>query len=356
MKILLVHPAANYATAEVHDGLAKGLEMHGQEVIRFSLDGRMNVMAQYLHFLHAIKEAAPPSKEEILYQTSVQILERALRFNVDLVLVVAGMSFHPDVVELLHRAHLPIAILCTESPYDDAPQLKMARNAYACWTNERNSLPAFKEVQPYTFYWQHAFDPERHNTKPPTIEMPRHDVVFVGTGFRERVEFLEQVDWTGIDLGLYGVWELLDDDSPLRQCVQSDAIPNEWAIAAYKAAKMSFSLHRRSVGYGPDALLIDEGAASSLGPRDYELAASGVFFISDDRAEAEEVFGGALPIFRDPTEFGDMMRWWLGHDKEREERARKLCEAVQGNTFENRARDLIDNLIFVDESRRHENE
>ena len=122
-----------------------------------------------------------------------------------------------------------------------------------------------------------------------------HDVVFVGTGFRERVELLAAVDWSGIDLGLYGSWDRRQMPHRLRPYVRANVIPNAHAAWLYRQSKIGLNLYRRP----------PEGTrAESMNPRAYELAACGVFQISDRRAEGVETLSYSVPTFRTPEELG----------------------------------------------------
>src|SRR4030095_6053999 len=128
---------------------------------------------------------------------------------------------------MVRGARLRTAVLFTESPYEDEAQCRVAALVDVVWTNERTS------AQPLgAGYLRHAYDPARH---PPTAgldyDVPAHDVVFVGTGFEERIEQLAAVDWRGIDLGLYGEWSLLGSRSKLRQFVRAGPISTETTAA-----------------------------------------------------------------------------------------------------------------------------
>ena len=44
-------------------------------------------------------------------------------------------------------------------------------------------------------------------------------------------------------------------------------------------------------------------------------------------------FQGMLPIFDGPGDASEKMRWWLAHDREREESAVQAREAIADRTF-----------------------
>ena len=168
--------------------------------------------------------------------------------------------------------------------------------------------------------------------------MAAHDVVLVGTGWRERIEMLGAVDWDGIDLGLYGNWQLLGSRNRLRRYVRGGEMPNGRAVELYRKAKIGLNLYRRRMAAGHDALLPME----SMNPRAVELAACGVFTLSDYRAEAAEVFGDAVPMFSTPAELEGLVRYYLARasDDERRDLAASLPGLVADRTFAARAEQL----------------
>lgn len=345
MKLLLVHPGATWSTADVWAGLAPALERAGVEVVHHALDGRIQAAAGYLKWVwqHHGRRAEKPGPGDAAYLASVGALERALGLECDAVLIVSGMHFHHAALRLLRRAGVKTAILFTESPYDDEWQLQFAPLTDACWTNERAALPRFRAVQPNTHYWQHAYDPARHTpgAQAGDAELPAHDAVFIGTGFAERVELFRAVDWTGVDFGLYGSWQLVGSRAALRRHIRGGITRNDVTAGLYRRAKVGLNLHRQSVGFGSDARRIAAADAESLGPRVYELAAAGCFFVTDYRRELADVFGDAAPTFRTPDELTAALRRWLPDAGARQAATTRLLNAVQPHTFDARVRDML---------------
>ena len=112
-------------------------------------------------------------------------------------------------------------------------------------------------------------------------------MVFVGTGWRERIDLLSAVNWDGIDLGLYGEWGLLGSTARLRHFVRDKgAIANTRTAALYRRASIGLNLYRTSTLYGQKTPRIH--GAESMNPRAYELAATQTFTLSDARAELSE--------------------------------------------------------------------
>jgi glycosyltransferase involved in cell wall biosynthesis len=156
------------------------------------------------------------------------------------------------------------------------------------------------------------------------------------------------MDWTGIDLGLYGAWNVLGSRSPLRRFVRSQEIDNDRAAALYRKAKVGLSLFRQSVGFGKGTPKVT--TAESLNPRLLELAACGVPLVSEWRPEVEEVFGATVPTFRTGDHRGATaaLRGLLADDGARKDAAEQLPRLVAGRDFDGMARTVARDLMKAD--------
>ncbi len=345
MKLLVVHPGAAWATADVWAGLLPALQRAGAEVAQYALDGRIQHAGGYLQWCWRRNkcQGEKPSEADVLYLASMGLLERALRLQPDWTLIISAMYVHQDALRLMRRAGQRVAILFTESPYADAVQIQQAAWVNACWVNERASVEPFRAVNPQTYYWQHAIDPARHFPRADADDAgpdaPAHDVVFVGTGWQERCELLSAINWDGIDLGLYGAWGLLGSRAKLRRYVRGGITANAMTAALYRRAKIGLNLHRASLGWGRASPRVSY--AESLNPRCYELGATGCFFITDYRAELADVYGDAVPTFTSPREAEGLIRYFLARPDERRLRAARLPSLARAHTFDARARQMI---------------
>jgi spore maturation protein CgeB len=182
-----------------------------------------------------------------------------------------------------------------------------------------------------------------HRTDTPIDDsVPAHDVVFVGTGFRERYRFFNAIDWTGINLGLYGTWDPRLLTAKLRPYLHNGPIANDRAVLLYRRARVGLNLYRTSQGWGPNAPSIVR--AESVNPRAYELAACGTFFLSDYRSESAEVFGDLVPMFRSPIEAAALIRKWLADDAGRARIASALPARVAEASWMHRTKTVLGDL------------
>ena len=134
-----------------------------------------------------------------------------------------------------------------------------------------------------------ATDHSRFNTDVPPVIVDR--ALFIGGTHhgRERPVVSAALE-AGIDLGVYGPgWEgQLPDGVFLGQYV-----PNKELAGHYRGARRVLADHW--------ALMADEGFIQN---RLFDAVASGCRVVSDEVAGIDEVFGGAVQIYRNPEELG----------------------------------------------------
>ncbi len=346
-RLLVVHPGASWSTHDVYVGLVRALLAQGHEIVAYPLDVRIMRASKWLDVCRADaaavgREMPEPSGADIVFEASADIVNRAAYAEVDGVLLISSMYTPLQTLKALRWAHCPIGLLLTESPYDDEQQVKWAAEADVVWTNERTSVATFAAVNPQSYYLPAAYAPEIHTSEPQPgdDDVDAHDVVFVGTGFPERVALLEAVDWTGINLGLYGNWEGLPDASPLRPFVRGGVTDNATTAALYRRAKIGLNLYRTSKGVELGHGHITAGQAESLNPRAYEMAACGCLAISTFRMETVDVFATGL-TFHAAAELAATIRLYLSLPIERNRIEMRDMESVHPHTFAARAGQLM---------------
>jgi hypothetical protein len=366
MRLLCVQPGASFSTSDVYDGMVGALKRAGHDVQEYRLDARVEESRQYITWRERAKKRIDPSYEPpaggimpmVVRHASMTLLEAALTVNPHWIVIFSGQFLHPDALRLLYRMGARTCLILTESPYDDGKQAALTPYATVVTTNERGSVALLERTYQQTkhdpfntrgaekvHYLPHAYDPEKHHPSngDADIDVPKHDVVFVGSGFIERQETLAAVDWDGLklDFGLYGVWPYMGSRSKLRRYWRAGTVDNAMTAALYRNAKIGLNLYRQSVGTSRNATRIV--GAQSLNPRALELAATGTPHLSDWRPEVEEVFGRLVPTFKDPHDLQEMMRFLCSNSfaDHRDEMRARLPKAVEGWTFDARARQLV---------------
>ncbi|MEK9722015.1 MAG: glycosyltransferase [Rhodospirillaceae bacterium] len=356
-RVLVVHPGSQFSTGDVYHGIVGGLRSLGVEVGAYALTDRIAAASEWVALLQRRARRHDPSRplmdrderlNRIFDEASKDVLAMALDNRVDGVLVISGMFLPGQTLYRLRRAGVPVGLLLTECPYDDDRHEKLAPLVDIVWANERASVARLRAVQPQTYYLAAAYDSERHRDVAPddAPDVAHHDVVFVGTAFRERLDLLAAVDWSGLDLGLYGNFTAgVGGHRATARCrrlldpyVRGGLVTNETTAELYRRAAIGLNLYRTSILFDGKTHVV---GAESLNPRAYELAATGCFQISDWRAEVGDVFGDSVPTFDDAADLGAMVRYYLAHPAERQARAREAQRRVAGHSFTHRARQMV---------------
>lgn len=338
MKVLVVHPGPHFSVSDVYHGLIKGLEQNGCEVATLNLDDRIDFYVG-AHIPQADGELVKAfDKEAAMRMASQGIQVACYEYWPDVVIIVSGWFVSDHVWKVLkHRPHHTV-FWATESPYEDDQQATKAQYVDTVILNDPVNLQTFRnKVNERSYYIPHSFDPDIHYPGDPDPELVC-DFGFTGTGFKSRIEFLEQVDWSGIDVMLGGNWRELSAGSPLEPFLIHDreqCMPNTMTANLYRSCRASVNLYRKETS--------DKGhnIGWAMGPREVELAATGCFFLREPRGEGDEILPAA-PTFQTPAEFEKKLRWYLTHDDEREAVIAANLEAIADRTFKNSAATLLE--------------
>ena len=316
------------------EGWAEALRDLGEEVYTFNLDDRL------LFYDSTLIEVSPGtfrkaiSREKAIETAAYGILSAAYQCWPHVVLLISAFFTPPPLLDMMRGRGHKIVLMHSESPYQDDEQLVRAAHADLNLLNDPVNLDAYRELGPAE-YMPHAYRPHVHYPAPAAQKL--WDFSFVGTGFPSRVRFFEQMNLDGLDVRLAGPWLDLPEDSPLR--VYADPNPegcvgNTETADIYRQSRTGINLYRREA---EDA---HAGEGWACGPREIEMAATGLWFARDPRPESDELFP-MLPAFTDAREAGELLRWALAHPEDREEAAAKARAAIGDRTFTNHARKLL---------------
>lgn len=335
MKALVVHPGPHFSVADVHQGVLKGLLACGIDAREYNLHERLNFYSEaHIERGGEMRRAFTPDAAIGMAAKGIETV--LYEWWPDVVIIISGFFIPPEMWAVFARRPHHVVLWCTESPYEDDRQLRPAEYADTVILNDPLNIDQFRARNPRTYYLPHSYDPAIHHPGPPEADLVC-DFAFAGTGFPSRIEFLEQVDWSGIDARLAGNWQAVDDDSPLLPLLIHDrgqCIDNADAAHLYRACKVGANLYRQEATEASTA----DGWA--MGPREVELAACGTFFLRNPRPEGDELFP-TLPTFTEVAEFNDLLRWWLAHPTERTTAAAAARAAIADRTFTNTAARLL---------------
>ncbi len=140
-----------------------------------------------------------------------------------------------------------------------------------------------------------------------------------------------------------GNWQSVTDDSPLLPYLlheRGECMDNDDAAHLYRASVTSANLYRKETQEAETLTATELSEGWAMGPREVELAACGTWFSRESRAEGDELFPW-LPIFAEPSELADQIRWALSHPEERFRDAQRARAAIADRTFDNNVGRLL---------------
>ena len=172
------------------------------------------------------------------------------------------------------------------------------------------------------------------------------DVMFVGDArhnmghlpaSRSRVEILETIARSGVDLAVWGRgWEKLEPSYRVREAHRGMTLLPAAAVAqAYRGAKVVLNVHHAQMREGPNM-------------RTFEIPAAGAFQLTDYKTRMDELFevGGELAVYQDANDVVEAIMRYL-HD---EPTRRAITEAgkrrvERDHTYEVRMRQLVEDAL-----------
>jgi hypothetical protein len=340
-RILVVHPGPDFSVADVSRGWIKALKAQGHDVKVYNTNERLtfygfaafpdNDARPCSHGLVPHHKALP-DPEMIAKMATKGIFEECFVFQPDVVFFISAFYHTAQTLHLIRSRGIKIVMLHTESPYQDEEQMQRGAFANLNLINDPVNIEKWQKRAPVA-YVPHSYDSDVHY--PAKTREYEIDFAFVGTIFKSRAEFFSGINFDGIDTVLGGNgWEHLEPQyhGLLRYLGHKagECVDNAEAARIYRMSKMGINFYRRE---GETA---EQYEGWAMGPREVEMAACGLFFIRDPRGESDETFP-FLPKFSGPAEAEELIRWYVGHDAEREKLADKAREAIQERTFDNQA-------------------
>lgn len=335
MKALIVEPGPDFSVKDVHSGLVSGLRANGVEAVSYNLADRLNFYCN-VELSKDGEYRKALEYEAACYMAAQGIRAAAFDWAPDVVVIVSSFFIPPETFTKLRLRGVHVVLWCTESPYEDVRQVRMAPYADTVILNDPTNIDEFRKANPRTFYIPHAYDPAVHHANGRSDQYP---FSFVGTGYESRISFFEKVDWPATPT-LFGNWQQVTDDSPLLPYLaheRGQCVDNSDAADVYRSSVTSANLYRK------EAMADDLVDGWAMGPREVELAACGTWFAREPRGEGDELFP-MLPTFTEPGELADQLRWAFDHPDARHAAAQAARAAVVDRTFDNNAKQFL-NLL-----------
>jgi hypothetical protein len=323
---MVVRPGPGWSVADVAVGWIRALARM-VEVVDFRWDQVVAFHGSRLPLL---------SSNDVTLLASDVLLSRVLTTAPDVIVVVHGGEVPPATYAELRR-HATVVLVHTESPYEDDRIASMHWCADVHLVNDPSGVERLTAAGAMAAYAHQAHDPAVHFDDGRARSLP---LVFVGSGFAGRRAFLERLERrlpAGCDLHLGGTWSV-DRRRRLDRCVRDDwprPMPNTETAEVYRTARLGLNLYRLDHLERPEL-----ACGWSMGPREVEMAACGLWFARMPRPEGDQVLS-MLPTFDDVDECVEVLAWAWAHPDAVAAAASAARKAVAGRTFDALASGLL---------------
>jgi spore maturation protein CgeB len=347
----VVAPGPKFSTFDTFLYYHDAFKRLGHEVMAFQYHDHFAYHATALAHLEGVDGEEYELQRRAIGLASESLISRIARTAPDLVFIISGLALPINVWDWLDtfndslKKRFMTMILFTESPYIDDSQFPILARVDVAATIDVASLEAFRAINENSIYVRHAYNPEVHKI-PPISKEHNADVIMIGTGFPERIRLLSAIEWGDIDLRIFGGnWGDLEESELIKRFYSLEFLDNSTDVVNYYGnSKIDLNIFRTARWPGENVLHIDPESAYSISPRCYEIMACGGFLLTDSRPELFELFevGKDLVVFDGAEDLQDKVKYYLSHERERRKIAMSGLMAVKDQTYDERAKQIID--------------
>lgn len=309
--------------------------------------------APYTALDQGIEEALRANVSEVVVAApdqDVALLAEAVHPDLVLVLDAAGRSFPVEQVDRMRDGGLLTAVWLPDDPYHSDAIVDIVMHYDYVFTIETNCVSLYRDlgccnVHHLPFAVNPSFT--RHVR---VDESYRHDICFVGSAFWNRVAFFDEIaDYlAGKRVKIIGWWwDRMRHYGKLADKIEGVWLTPEETAKHYSGAKIVINLHRSAndASHNSNSRNIP---AHSVNPRLFEISSCSAFQLVDNRPELPGLYtpGVDIATFESPGELVDKIEYYLKHDEERREMARKgLYRTVNEHTYRKRVKQLLDIVL-----------
>jgi len=254
---------------------------------------------------------------------------KVARFAPDLLFVVHGRRFVQRWGRKMARPRS--AVWLVDEPYEVDDTEKWSHLFDTVFVNDPSTLDRHRNAH----YLPVAFDPNLHH---PGAANRDYEVGFVGGGNPTRESLLRTFAEAGLLSYLAGgPWKF----PALGSLCLATNVPPSRTAELYRRTRIVLNVFRDKHHFNRR-----KTPAYSLNPRVYEAFACGALVISENRAEAAEVFP-SMPVFRSSREALDVGRELLRAPERIEELAESCQETLKRHTYGERLRVALQSALVL---------
>ncbi|MDQ0874557.1 spore maturation protein CgeB [Paenibacillus sp. V4I3] len=267
-------------------------------------------------------------REVYTAKTDQDVVNLANQIKPDLLLVLLGDTFPIDQVNAIRTMGIKTAVWFTDDPYYTDVTTKIALYYQYIFTQELSCVS----------YYQLLGSPQVHylplavNTKyfyyQKEYNSTSIDVCFMGAGWNNRITLFDQIAsyLSNKNTLIVGSrWDRMRNYHLLSDKIRFGFLSPEESANLINQSKIVINNHRSY----DDSTLFNRNSnklpAVSINPRTFEISACCAFQLSDVRQELHRYYevGKEIETYSSPTELIEKIDYYLNHEDERHEIARR---------------------------------
>lgn len=329
-RILVVSPADSFFTLP-HVG---AFQVLGYDCISFDNRNGKLYSSPMLKRLIRVIPWLRIIKKNTLDQINKRLISLVKEYKPFLVFSVKAENIYPETIREIRKSGAITAIFFIDL-IDHWELIKKIAPAYDYFFNQDyivlNKL--WHEVGlKNSFYMAHATEP---SADPFTDRQNKYNVAFVGTHsdtlYASREKYLLEIKDLGLNIWGTDGWV----KTPLTELFHGSSV-GEQRFGIYEHSKIVVDINWNSM------------LAEGLSNRPFEVTGCGALFMTDNvRADIYRAYevGKEVVVFTDENDLRDKVKYYLEHEKERDEIARAgYAKTVAKHTYVERVKQLLDTI------------
>lgn len=269
-------------------------------------------------------------------------------FRPDLIFVLHGNLVSLEIIRYARKKGVKTALWIIEDPYEiDVHTVEWLNTYDYIFTNELEAVSYYRRDNIYYLPW--CTNPEIYYPRSVTGSY-QSDICFVGMGFKNRVEILNQIagPLSKLKVRLIGKWEEWGEElHPLLKGFVMPEIKDPEEVAQYYCgANINLNIHRDP----SDIINVNTAGVGAKSPnnRTFDIAGAGGFQIIDNTREELSHFYALdreIVTFNNPSQLLSMIKYYLRHPELRQQiGGNSYFRTISHHTFKNRF-DQVFNII-----------
>ncbi|HEY2492467.1 MAG TPA: glycosyltransferase [Paenibacillus sp.] len=281
------------------------------------------------------------------------IAEVTAQISPDLVLILDGMYISTEELDCIRELGFPTAVWLTDDPYYSDLTITNVKHYDYVFTLELNCVSLYKQLGcEQVHYLPFGVHTEHYQPLPSRTPSPlKRDISFIGSAYWNRIHFFRPIltQLMKYNTSFNGIWWNRLPEFPMYQ---HKIELGKWmgpveTAAAYNASKIVINLHRL---YDDDTVNNNSLniTAASPNPRTFEISACGTLQLSDARDDLARFYepGKEIVTYSSPQDLLEKVRFYLTHEKERQEIALAALERTyRDHTYNTRVNELL-SIVF----------